>query len=278
MYIRMHISAIREAKRLEDAPLKKYVESLKQKADRQIKKRPLLSSQKQQLDERFSAISQRIKSFYSAGEDFGGKHTRFPSSSSESEDSDEDRTSNVKVKGRLKHSTSLGENNTKHSCQRGERPSSCPYPSATEEITRLGLKVGTSSSSSYNESDCKSGKKLETEKARSGRPSVRVHKKREDSSVNASGGSISLPTKMPRRENKRKFAQAGSARTPGPKVIKREETEMDVPPSDNALEDKDDLSLCEDDLLLDDDSLRIFITTWRSAFQEKNAQEVCFFI
>ena len=85
----MHISFIREARKLEHVTLKKSQGSLKQIPDKKIREHPLRSSEKKKLDERFSAMSQRVKSFASAHDDFGGKHTIFVSSCSEEDGSDD---------------------------------------------------------------------------------------------------------------------------------------------------------------------------------------------
>lgn len=61
----------------------------KQISDKKIKKHPLLSSQKNKLDDCSSAISQCVKSFASEHDDFGRKHTIFVSSCSEEDGSDD---------------------------------------------------------------------------------------------------------------------------------------------------------------------------------------------
>lgn len=132
----MHIIFIREARRLEDASLIKCLEEkLKQKPNNKSRKRPLFSKQKKQLDERFCAMSQRIKSFSSVNEDFDGKHIKFISSSSEDND-----CSSKKYKSEADDDVSDHGKFSSQSVQSCDRVSSCPYPSATEEMTRLGLK------------------------------------------------------------------------------------------------------------------------------------------
>ncbi|KAG7028754.1 hypothetical protein SDJN02_09935, partial [Cucurbita argyrosperma subsp. argyrosperma] len=128
----MHISVIRKARRSEDDILSKYLT----KSDEKRRKRPLFKMQKQQLDERFSAIAQRVESFSSVQKDFCGKHVRFASSSSEDEDSDVNTCENKKNG----HDSSSDLKPSLQNSRSSDRASSCPYPSATEEMTRLGLK------------------------------------------------------------------------------------------------------------------------------------------
>ncbi|CBI17221.3 unnamed protein product, partial [Vitis vinifera] len=135
----MHISFIREARKLEHMTLKKSQGSLKQIPDKKIREHPLRSSEKKKLDERFSAMSQRVKSFASAHDDFGGKHTIFVSSCSEEDGSDDHKyeESEEDIDGCSNSKFSSPNSKTR------DRVSSCPYPSAIEEMTRLGLKGET---------------------------------------------------------------------------------------------------------------------------------------
>lgn len=92
--------------------------------------------QKEKLDERFSAISQRVESFSSVHKDFCGKHVRFDSSSSGDEGSGDSTYEKKKVDTDSSNDLKLSLQINKSA----DRPSSCPYPSATEEMMRLGLK------------------------------------------------------------------------------------------------------------------------------------------
>ncbi|KAK9266389.1 hypothetical protein L1049_027291 [Liquidambar formosana] len=225
----MHITFIREARRLENATLKKFVGALKQKSDKRSRKRPLLSTQKKQLDERFSDLSQRIKSFSSVQVDFGGKHIRFVSSSSEDDDSDDHKSVDENLA--RSHCKSL------QSVESCDRVSSCPYPSAIEEMTRLGLKGETDahyspagSSFRHNESN---------------RP---ARKKRKSENLNCT---VSAPTK----------------------VTKRDEVKPDFSvDDDNGTEELSNLN--EADISLSDTSMRMFITTWKEACRDQNVAEV----
>lgn len=225
----MHINFIREARRSEDVPLKKFWKELQ--PDHGRRKRPIFSShKKKQLDERFSAIRERVKSFSSINEDFCGKHIRFVTSSSEDEDSDDctygdknDVGSNFEFSSQIKSS---------------DRVSSCPYPSATEEMKRLGLKgevnqqlylVGGSS----RQDECiqSSKKKRKTEN---------------------SGCSRSAPTKLHKRDKVKRGA-------------------LSIENDDEAQDDK----LDEADIIsLSNDSMRMFITTWKEACKDYTVGEV----
>lgn len=121
---------IREAKRSEDVSLRKFLTTSLPAHNHH--KHPLISSSrfKKMLDKRFSAISERVKCFSSMHEDFCGQHIRFVSSSSDDEegndctDEDDNDVSHLHFSS---HSNS------------SDRVSGCPYPSATEERSRLGL-------------------------------------------------------------------------------------------------------------------------------------------
>lgn len=171
----MHIAAIREAKKSEDSTLEKCLRTFRSKSDK-FRKRPISSSQKKQLDERFSTITQRVESFSSVKKYFSGKHIRFMSSSSEGEDSDystdNDQNDNI-IKGSWSNSSSqFGKSS--------ERVSRCPYPSATEERARL---KGDMQGDSLSHSNHKKGftdpprKKRKSENVTSTRsPPSKLHK------------------------------------------------------------------------------------------------------
>ncbi|XP_071735691.1 protein NO VEIN-like [Rutidosis leptorrhynchoides] len=122
----LHISFIRQARPMENATLKKYLPS----SSKPKKKRPLFVSQKKQLDENFSALSDRIKSFSSEH----NTHLRFKSSSSE------DGENNIESDGDEDETCLTSQSkSSSQSFKSADRVSSCPYPSATEEKTRLGI-------------------------------------------------------------------------------------------------------------------------------------------
>ncbi|XP_073027988.1 protein NO VEIN isoform X2 [Primulina eburnea] len=132
--IGLYVNHIKKARQAEDTVVQVCLERTRIRALQKSKKRPLFSAQKKQLDDNFSTISQRIKSFSSESAEFGGKHIRFMSSGSEdndSEDTDEDDQDEKHIDSNC--NLSLPK-------VRPDHLSSCPYPSVTEEMTRLGLK------------------------------------------------------------------------------------------------------------------------------------------
>ncbi|KAL8491297.1 hypothetical protein ACS0TY_023070 [Phlomoides rotata] len=129
----LYVNLINQAKKSGDNVLEKCYEKMRTISGKRSKKRPLFSAQKKEMDDKFISISERIKSLTSGDTQFCGKHTRFMSSSSEDDDSESSE-----------YEDNQGQKNTDNSLSlpngRSERISSCPYPSATEEIRRLGLK------------------------------------------------------------------------------------------------------------------------------------------
>lgn len=132
---------------MENATIKKYIPVSIQKN----KKRPLFASQKKQLDENFSVISERLKSFSAEH----SKHIRFISSSSEDDDDgvnsdDGDETC-----------LSSQSKNSSQDKKSSDRFSSCPYPSLTEEKARLGI------SSEKEKTNCNEGVNKSNKKRKS---------------------------------------------------------------------------------------------------------------
>ncbi|CAA6667060.1 unnamed protein product [Spirodela intermedia] len=114
---------------------------------------PNMFSEKKVLDRRFGFISKRIKSFSSACDVFEGKHIKFDSSGED--DSGSDSKSHYQSSPRADRVIQ-------------QRVSSCPYPSTTEEIKRLGLKTETDVRTSYtgktkHDKSKKSGRKRKYE-------------------------------------------------------------------------------------------------------------------
>ncbi|XP_043719749.1 protein NO VEIN isoform X2 [Telopea speciosissima] len=235
--LRMHIISIREARKAEDATLTKFNKELKSTAGNQIRKVkvdiPQISvthSQKKDFDKRFNAITQRMKSFSSVNKDFRGKHITFVSSSSEHESDDDNSTEDDEDENNLSNQSSISRSGQ---CN-DQRASRCPYPSATEEMTRLGLKA---------EMDGESFAADESKKS--------AGRKRKQNVSN------SLPQKPPKR---------GKA--------KLDESELELPiqesssKKDLVIEDK------VDNHLLPDDAVRMFITTWKEACRELSVSQV----
>lgn len=132
---RLHVSYICEAKKAEKAILNKSLELMKHNADKSRERdlsQPLgVLCEKHVLDKRFDLISKRIKSFSSTWDDFASKHIRFDSSDEDNNDSDDDSQDDL---SKCQHQDSMRDKDS------SRRVSSCPYPSTTEEMARLGLK------------------------------------------------------------------------------------------------------------------------------------------
>ncbi|KAL9140420.1 hypothetical protein ABFS82_14G036400 [Erythranthe guttata] len=136
-----YVSNIRKTRQTEDGVLKKCYEKIRMRSAQTSQKRPLFSKQKKVMDDQFTAISERMKSFSSSNSQFCGKHIRFmPSSSNDDSDANES-------------DENQDEKNTESNCSlplqnsRSDRVTRCPYPSATEERTRLGFKSEVESGS-----------------------------------------------------------------------------------------------------------------------------------
>ena len=109
----------------------------KQISDKKIKKHPLLSSQKNKLDDCSSAISQCVKSFASEHDDFGRKHTIFHHV--------QRRMVVMIINMKRARKTLMGAAIAifHHQIPKLVTVSSCSYPSSIEEMTRFGLKGET---------------------------------------------------------------------------------------------------------------------------------------
>lgn len=59
-----HIAVIQKAAQSEDITMMKHVDGLKEKFGVKFRKRPILSSQKKKLDDRFNHISERVKDIF----------------------------------------------------------------------------------------------------------------------------------------------------------------------------------------------------------------------
>ncbi|TXG72616.1 hypothetical protein EZV62_001195 [Acer yangbiense] len=224
----MHIKFIREARRSEDISLKKFWKGLQ--PDHNHRKRPIFSSyRKKKLDERFSVISERVKSFSSIHEDFGGKHIRFISSSSEDNDCTDDDNNDVDHVG-SQFKFPLQINST-------DRMSSCPYPSATEELTRLGLKDEINTQLS---------------------PAVGSSRKYGNSG----------PSTKKRKFEKLSYAYSAPAKLHKKDKMKENTLKVEID------DDGQDVNLDEPGILLSDKSMRMFITTWKEACKDHTADEV----
>ena len=121
----MHLGFIRNGRRAENFMLHGRFDSSKRKQKgKQSSQPPNILPEKRALDKRFGFLSKRIKLFSSACEDFKGKHIKFDSSGDDDSGSD----------SKSHYQGSPQSNSDVQHCV-----SSCPYPSTTEEIKRLGL-------------------------------------------------------------------------------------------------------------------------------------------
>lgn len=200
------------------------MEAVKEKRDKPRKKRPLFSLQKEELDNRFSAISERVTSFASVNKEFRVQHIRFVSSSSDEDEdmtdsSDSEKVGNDSLKSNQSQSSSVKRKN-------GDRVSSCPYPSVAEERTRLGLKEEIDEPSSPCTQGLKSNQKSE----------------------------------LPKKKRKLKTRSHGKAVEQGSFLLSRS-TELEEEINSNNADAND--------------SIRMFITTWKEACRGHTAIEVC---
>ncbi|XP_022722630.1 uncharacterized protein LOC111279838 isoform X2 [Durio zibethinus] len=210
----MHTSFIKKAEREKDFEVKKCQKGLK-------------------LKERYINISQQVESFISVHKDFCGKHIRFDLSSSEEEDSndsphedernDNDEGNDFKFPSQVISSS--------------DRVGSCPYPSATEELTRLGLKDGMN------------------------KPSPATGSSRHNDCCG--------PYK---RKRKNETPSPSISRLP--KLRRRDGVKQDVIPKESGNEAKELNNLDEADISLSDNSMKTFITTWKEACREHTMAEV----
>lgn len=195
------------------------------------------------LDDRFNEISQRMKSLSSMEKIFCGKHVRFSSSSSDNDSSGDDKEDNEDRNDNFTDSEDNQQlknvksdaNFTSLELKNSERVSRCPYPSASEEMARLGLKPDL---------ECSIGD--DTEDETNSMNNMVLTRKRKSSRRRSN---ILLPRKLPKRENdKSNFHTRNEKQKCGSK-------------------DSSDSSLVND-------CTRMFITTWKDTCQNNSADEV----
>ncbi|XP_020529013.1 uncharacterized protein LOC18443902 isoform X1 [Amborella trichopoda] len=152
----MHLKYIREAKSLEQAPLQILVETARL-TNVQTKEQPYnirakqgkedvphntaIQSQMHSLDKRFNVMSKRMKSFFSGCKDSKPNHIRFISSSSDGEDVHDEEDDTGDDNSKRANGNSIQKKREEKSC--GVPLSTCPYPSAAEEMIRLGMETST---------------------------------------------------------------------------------------------------------------------------------------
>ncbi|KAM3327141.1 protein NO VEIN isoform X1 [Capsicum chacoense] len=221
--LRMYITFIQEARQFETSTVNKYIRMVKKKSSKNIRNRPLLSAEKKQLDEHFNAMRERVKSFSSA-KDFCGKHTRFSSSSEyESSDDDQDESAAQSPAGNIKSS---------------DMPTTCPYPSASEEMIRLGLKAEDGAGLLTASGGDRYSKDIRHPKS-----------KRKHDDVQSS---IALPKKAPKRDVVTHLKTKGS----------------ELPLTWNEESDG------SNDFSHSDDLIKSFVNTWKEACRTNNVDEV----
>ncbi|TYH83645.1 hypothetical protein ES332_D02G145400v1 [Gossypium tomentosum] len=185
------------------------------------------------LKERYMNISQQVESFMSVHKDFCGKHIRFDSSSTEEEDASDSAHEHERNDNDEGSDSELPSEVISSS----DRVSSCPYPSAAEELIRLGLKdrmpKPSPATASSKRNDCTG-------------PYKRKRK------IDSPSPSISRPPKLSRRDG---LKQA-------------------TIPNENGNQSKDLSSLDEADILLSNNLMKTFITTWKEACREHTMEEV----
>lgn len=219
----MHVSFIREATRTENSAVSKTKE-LRLKNDNTKAKLSVLSYQKKELDKRFNKLSKRVTSFSSTCDDVHAKHIRFASSSSEAEESDD-----VKSEDGSSPKLSL------HRAGASDRIGNCPYPSATEEMTRLGRKDEVDISLSGADCSVKSNINSSSKKKRK---------------LGSKSGDLSNPSKLVKRDE----ICSGASKTRR-SFISTEDFDTDDHSANNS-------------------SIMAFITTWKEACHTQTAAEV----
>ncbi|TYI36077.1 hypothetical protein ES332_A03G117400v1 [Gossypium tomentosum] len=185
------------------------------------------------LKKRYMNISQQVESFMSVHKDFCGKHIRFDSSSTEEEDASDSAHEHERNDNDEGSESELPSEVISSS----DRVSSCPYPSAAEELIRLGLKDRMPkpfpATASSKRNDCTG-------------PYKRKRK------IDSPSPSISRPPKLSRRDGLKQVTI----------------------PNENGNQSKDLSSLDEADILLSDNLMKTFITTWKEACREHTMEEV----
>ncbi|KAG9138027.1 hypothetical protein Leryth_001292 [Lithospermum erythrorhizon] len=109
-----------------------------------VKIRPFLS-QKKKMDDRFHVLTDRVKSLSSMISEYTGKKIRFGTPSSKGEDDydeqyDDKRNSDYEDNNRM-HEEQSHYKSTSLNATRLDLMSTCPYPLVNEEMTQLGLRT-----------------------------------------------------------------------------------------------------------------------------------------
>ncbi|MCE0480624.1 hypothetical protein HAX54_037643 [Datura stramonium] len=229
----MHITFIKQARQFETSPMNKYLRTVKKESSKKSRNHPLLSVQKQQLDEHFGTMCERIKSFSSAEEELRGKHIRFISGS-EYENSDDDQYESA---AHSQNKFPVGN------IKSLDRPTACPYPSASEEMMRLGLKAEVEVSPHTTSGSDKNSKDI-----------GQSNRKRKHDGVQSS---LDLPKKVPKRDvvQVKLFTRRNKKET---KFDKMWNQGSDV----------------SNDFSHGDDSIKMFVNTWKEECRTNSVDEV----
>ncbi|KAJ4955822.1 hypothetical protein NE237_012605 [Protea cynaroides] len=252
--LRMYLFSIREAKKAEAATIGNCVKMLQATVNKKIRSRkkvhsPAIVSQKEVFDQQFKVISKRMKSrfkaisrrmksfssinkesFSSINKDFRGKHIILVSSSSDHDSDDDISSEDDEGENDLSNQSTISRSRQCHD----QLTNSCPYPSASEEMARLGLKTEVGGES-FGADDNK-------------RSAERKRKKHV---------SDSLPQKSPKR---------------GKTML--DESDLDLPIQESCSKKDLVIKNKIDDHLLPDDEVRMFITTWKEACRELSVSQV----
>ncbi|RWR75853.1 DUF3883 domain-containing protein [Cinnamomum micranthum f. kanehirae] len=235
----MHITFIRVAKKAEKLTLKRHLRAFKHTSDSIV-------SEKQVLDGRFNSISERMKLFSFVHE---GKHIRFESSSSE--DDNEHDVDNREDGGNANDSKGWCLNSSQNKKNNDQRLSSCPYPSASEEMLRLGLKIDMDGQASPASVGLKEGE---------GRKSSGKKRK-----VEYQGSNPSI-YKLQKTDKEKESVQVLHTVVRNPSEVSKDKSQ----PGDTGNDDQEDSC----DLKLTSDDIGKFITMWKETCREHTVGEV----
>ncbi|KAK9138346.1 hypothetical protein Sjap_008940 [Stephania japonica] len=248
-----YIHAIEDAIKSEADTLKKYVHKVEgctlkkyvSKVEGDLSYHPRIVQVKKSIDKRFKAISQRVKSFSPIQEDSSSKHIRFCSSGSDEESDDnceDDDRNNNSVNNKSEISFQNGK---------GKSPSSCPYPSAIEEMVRLGLKTDTGSASPIVNGGSRSN------------GSKKMRKRKRKRYYGAGDPSIN---KLHKRGKDEFFNKLDDVTLPWDKKIKKIKATESQPSCNDLIEDES--------IQLSGSAMETFIATWKEACKMHSIEEV----
>ncbi|XP_068634476.1 protein NO VEIN [Aristolochia californica] len=267
----MHITCIREARKSEKVALESYRRNTRhiftdqnKEKDRESFRSHGTFSQKKVLDRRFDAMAERVKLF-STSQAFKGKHIRFDSSNSEGESSEDDAGSD---KEHDNHAFYIQDQQSSGNMKDGEqRVSSCPYPSATEEILRLGIRSGMGAHATPGSGKSVAGVELSGKKRKSGTScagDMNSFKRKKDNNVL---DRFSMKHESSSDSHRRKKIRDGSIEKPNTNYGSGSAREMDSLPG---YPDRNNF----DCLDLNGNDMENFIATWKDSCREHSITSV----